>query len=133
MAETKKDALLAFDAFIETWGVKYDRATECLIKDRDALLAFYHFPADPIFEIVAGGSPLAIMGSTVIVFIEGMITVSRIGSNRNAIAHLTSLSSQMSTSSSNTYAIFGIAILDDPSITASACLASPAPCFRIFA
>ena len=47
MAETKKDALLAFDAFIETWGVKYDRATECLIKDRDALLAFYHFPAEP--------------------------------------------------------------------------------------
>ena len=45
MAETKKDALLAFDAFIETWGVKYDRATECLIKDRDALLAFYDFPA----------------------------------------------------------------------------------------
>ena len=37
MAETKKDALLAFDAFIETWGVKYDRATEYLIKDRDAL------------------------------------------------------------------------------------------------
>jgi transposase-like protein len=36
MAETKKDALLAFDGFIETWGVKYDRATECLIKDRDA-------------------------------------------------------------------------------------------------
>ena len=33
MAETKKDALLAFDAFIETWCVKYDRATECLIKD----------------------------------------------------------------------------------------------------
>jgi putative transposase len=35
-----------FDAFIETWGVKYDRATECLIKDRDALLAFYDFPAE---------------------------------------------------------------------------------------
>ena len=46
MAETKKDALLAFDAFIETWAVKYDRATECLIKDRDALLAFYDFPAE---------------------------------------------------------------------------------------
>jgi Transposase, Mutator family len=46
MAETKKDALLAFDAFIETWGVKYDRATECLIKDRDALLAFHDFPAE---------------------------------------------------------------------------------------
>jgi transposase-like protein len=46
MAETKKDALLAFDGFIQTWGVKYDRATECLIKDRDALLAFYDFRAE---------------------------------------------------------------------------------------
>ena len=25
MAETKKDALAAFDAFVESWGVKYDR------------------------------------------------------------------------------------------------------------
>ena len=46
MAETKKDALAAFDAFIETWGVKYDKAVECLIKDRDALLAFHDFPAE---------------------------------------------------------------------------------------
>jgi transposase-like protein len=46
MAETKKDALVAFDAFIEIWGVKYDKAVECLIKDRDALLAFYDFPAE---------------------------------------------------------------------------------------
>jgi putative transposase len=46
MAETKKDALLAFDAFVETWRVKYDNAVECLIKDRDALLAFYGFPAE---------------------------------------------------------------------------------------
>jgi hypothetical protein len=30
---------------IETWSVKYDKAAECLIKDRDALLAFYDFPA----------------------------------------------------------------------------------------
>jgi putative transposase len=45
MAETKKDALAAFDVFVETWGVKYDKAVECLIKDRDALLAFYDFPA----------------------------------------------------------------------------------------
>jgi Transposase, Mutator family len=36
MAETKKNALAAFDAFVETWGVKYDKALECLIKDRDA-------------------------------------------------------------------------------------------------
>ena len=46
MAETKKDALAAFDSFVETWGVKYDKAVECLIKDRDALLAFYDFPAE---------------------------------------------------------------------------------------
>jgi putative transposase len=46
MGETKKDALAAFDAFVETWGVKYDKAVECLIKDRDALLAFYDFPAE---------------------------------------------------------------------------------------
>jgi putative transposase len=46
MAETKKDALAAFDVFVETWGVKYDKAVECLIKDREALLAFYDFPAE---------------------------------------------------------------------------------------
>jgi putative transposase len=46
MAETKKDALAAFDAFIETWGVKYEKAVECLTKDREALLAFYDFPAE---------------------------------------------------------------------------------------
>jgi transposase-like protein len=46
MAETKKEALIAFGAFIETWGVKYDKAVECLIKDRDALLAFCDCPAE---------------------------------------------------------------------------------------
>ena len=46
MADTKKDALVAFGAFVETWGVKYDKGVECLIKDRDALLAFYEFPAE---------------------------------------------------------------------------------------
>jgi transposase-like protein len=45
-AETKKDALAAFDAFAETWGVKYDKAVACLVKDREALLAFYDFPAE---------------------------------------------------------------------------------------
>ena len=46
MAETKKEARAAFDAFVETWGVKYDKAVECLIKDREPLLAFYDFPAE---------------------------------------------------------------------------------------
>jgi hypothetical protein len=30
MDETKKDALAAFDAFVETWGVKYNKAVGCL-------------------------------------------------------------------------------------------------------
>jgi putative transposase len=46
MAETKNDTLAGFDAFVETWGVKYEKAVACLIKDRDALLAFYDFPAE---------------------------------------------------------------------------------------
>lgn len=34
MAETKAEAETAFDAFIETYAVKYDKAAECLKKDR---------------------------------------------------------------------------------------------------
>jgi len=44
-AETKVDATKAFDLFIETYGAKYPKATECLEKDRDELLVFYDFPA----------------------------------------------------------------------------------------
>jgi putative transposase len=46
MAETKADAEAAFDGFIESYQVKYDKAAECLNKDRDTLLAFYDFPAE---------------------------------------------------------------------------------------
>ena len=46
MAETKKDAVKALEAFVETYQIKYKRAADCLIKDRDALLAFYDFPAE---------------------------------------------------------------------------------------
>jgi len=46
MAENKKDALAAFDAFVEIYDIKYEKAVECLTKDRDALLAFYDFPAE---------------------------------------------------------------------------------------
>jgi putative transposase len=46
MAETRKDAEAAFDAFIVSYVVKYEKAVECLSKDRDALLAFYDFPAE---------------------------------------------------------------------------------------
>jgi putative transposase len=46
MAETRKDAEAAFDTFAEIYGTKYDKAVECLTKDRDVLLAFYDFPAE---------------------------------------------------------------------------------------
>lgn len=46
MAETKEDAEKAFDLFIQTYQAKYPKATECLEKDRDSLLAFYDFPAE---------------------------------------------------------------------------------------
>jgi hypothetical protein len=41
MADTKATADLAFDAFVESYALKYERAADCLSKDRDALLAFY--------------------------------------------------------------------------------------------
>jgi transposase-like protein len=46
MAETKAEAEAAFDAFVESHAVKYDKAAQCLAKDREALLAFYDFPAE---------------------------------------------------------------------------------------
>ena len=46
MAETKAAAELAFDAFVESYTPKYEKAADCLGKDRDTLLAFYDFPAE---------------------------------------------------------------------------------------
>jgi len=46
MAETRNDAEAAFDAFVQTYAVKYDKAVDCLSKDRMTLLAFYDFPAE---------------------------------------------------------------------------------------
>jgi transposase-like protein len=46
MAETRNGAEAAFDTFSETYGRKYEKAVECLTKDRDTLLAFYDFPAE---------------------------------------------------------------------------------------
>jgi len=40
-AETKAEANVAFDVFVETYGVKWDKAVAKLVKDRDALLTFF--------------------------------------------------------------------------------------------
>jgi len=45
-APTRAAAEAAIDVFVEKYGSKYARAAECLTKDRDALLAFYDFPAE---------------------------------------------------------------------------------------
>ncbi|MBN2732490.1 MAG: IS256 family transposase [Balneolaceae bacterium] len=46
MAESRQAAHQAFDHFVRTYGAKYPKAVECLVKDREALLAFYDFPAE---------------------------------------------------------------------------------------
>ena len=46
MAKTKSDAERAFDFFADTYQAKYPKAVQCLIKDREDLLAFYDFPAE---------------------------------------------------------------------------------------
>ena len=46
MAASRADADKAFDLFLSTWEAKYPKATECLSKDRESLLAFYDFPAE---------------------------------------------------------------------------------------
>ena len=44
-AETKENADKAFDLFLKTYEPKYPKATLCLQKDREELMAFYDFPA----------------------------------------------------------------------------------------
>ena len=46
LAETRKSAYQAFDHCIEKYTVKYPKAMKCLQKDKDAMLAFYDFPAE---------------------------------------------------------------------------------------
>ena len=45
-AETRAAASAAFDHFVEAYGVKWNKAVAKLMKDREALLAFYDFPAE---------------------------------------------------------------------------------------
>jgi putative transposase len=45
-AEIKEDAEKAFDLFIKTYEQKYPKATICLQKDREELMAFFDFPAE---------------------------------------------------------------------------------------
>ena len=46
MAPGIEEAENNFDVFIDLYGAKYPKATECLEKDRDKLLNFYSYPAE---------------------------------------------------------------------------------------
>jgi transposase-like protein len=46
MAPTRAQAVAAFDQFLKTYRAKYPKAADKLTRDRDALLAFYDFPAE---------------------------------------------------------------------------------------
>jgi transposase-like protein len=46
MAPTRAEATHAFDRFVQTYQAKYPKATNKLVVDREALLAFYDFPAE---------------------------------------------------------------------------------------
>jgi len=46
MGATRKDAEKAFEAFLAAYTLKFEKVATCLAKDRQALLAFYDFPAE---------------------------------------------------------------------------------------
>jgi len=64
MAGTREEAHTAFNAFVATYEGKYPKAAECLEKDRDALLAFYDFPA-PHWQHIRTTNPIESTFATV--------------------------------------------------------------------
>src|SRR4051794_1718900 len=45
-APDRAAATLALDTFVQKYGAKYEKAVACLERDRDALLAFFDWPAE---------------------------------------------------------------------------------------
>jgi putative transposase len=64
MAEGRADAEKAFDRFLTKYEAKYDKASACLAKDREALLAFYDFPAEH-WKHIRTGNPIESTFATV--------------------------------------------------------------------
>lgn len=63
-AETRAAAEAALDVFEEKYGAKYEKAVTCLTKNREALLAFYDFPADH-WDHLRTGNPIESVFATV--------------------------------------------------------------------
>jgi transposase-like protein len=64
MAPGRADAEKAFDRFLAKYKAKYDKAAACLAKDREALLAFYDFPAEH-WKHIRTGNPIESTFATV--------------------------------------------------------------------
>ena len=63
-AETRAAAAAAMNTFAEKYGAKYEKAMSCLTKDREALLAFYDFPAEH-WDHLRTGNPIESVFATV--------------------------------------------------------------------
>ena len=63
-AESRADAEKAFNRFLAKYRAKYDKAADCLAKDREALLAFYDFPAEH-WKHIRTGNPIESTFATV--------------------------------------------------------------------
>ena len=46
MPPTRKEALKAYQRFLDLYAAKYPKACQCLRKDEDVLFTFYDFPAE---------------------------------------------------------------------------------------
>ena len=64
LADTKENAKKAYNKFIETYRLKYPKATKCLSKDYDDLFRFYDFPAEHWIHIRTS-NPIESMFATV--------------------------------------------------------------------
>ena len=63
-APDRATAEAAIATFAEKYGAKYDKAVACLLKDRDALLTFYDFPAEH-WEHLRTSNPIESVFATV--------------------------------------------------------------------
>ena len=63
-APTRAAAETAIDVFAQKYGAKYDKAVDCLMKDRGTLLAFYDFPAEH-WEHLRTSNPIESVFATV--------------------------------------------------------------------
>ncbi|MCW8308738.1 IS256 family transposase [Acidiphilium sp. PA] len=63
-APDRAAAEAAITKFVEKYGLKYDKAVTCLIKDRDALLTFYDYPAEH-WEHLRTSNPIESVFATV--------------------------------------------------------------------